>query len=371
MTETRSFPAQYFDGRTARSRDVIADVSAEGVRIREEDSLVLAVWRADAVRLAGGHRKGGAVRLRNGDSDAARLTIADAMAYALLKQLCPHLHRSAGRFRDNWKPIVAWSAGAIASIAFLLLVGVPFLAGLLASAIPPEAEAAWGEEIVDEAVAILSQRMGGGAEPRLCDGAAGKAALDRLAARLTAARDLPLMPEIHVLDAPTVNAFALPGGQIVLLSGLIDAAHDPAEVAGVLAHEIGHAVLRHPLEIVIEQAGLATLLGFLIGDVSGSTIIVAGTQFLLLASYTRAAEREADAVAVELLNEADISAEPMAAFFDRLAAESEPDGSALSMLRTHPLSDERADAIRTMATGKAAAMSESDWRALRAICDDD
>lgn len=370
MNALGAYAGAYFDGRTAQARDVTVECASGTVRILQPDGAVLAIWPAGEVRLAVRHRTGNALRLRCGTTDEARVTIADAAALAALEQCCPNLHRSADRIREHWRPLLLWGGGAIAAIVFLVAVGVPWLAGVAAQAVPYEVEAAWGDEVVDQAAGIISRFMGGGAEPRFCETPAGRAVLDRLVADLSRGSDLAIPVTVRVLDAPTANAITLPGGQILLISGLVAEAESGSEVAGVLAHEIGHVVHRHSLEGAIKSVGLATLLSLVVGDVTGGTIIIAGAQVLLETSYSRAAEREADAVAVALLNSADVSAEPVAAFFDRLANQDPDEPGLVEMISTHPPSQARAAAIRAAATGQGVAMSDADWQTLQHMCDD-
>lgn len=361
------FDGQYFDGRTARAHAVRVAVGPTGLSIVGADGVPRADWPADQVRLGAGIRRGEPLQLRCGDSEGARLSLP-AEAEAAVFRHCPKLHASAGRFRDNWKAVLFWTVGAIASVAFLLLVGVPWLATVAARNVPPSLEAQWGDDVADTIAEVFARR-GGMGRAVYCDTPAGRAALDRLTERLTAGADLPLPLTVRVLDVPVTNAVALPGGHILLFAGLIDDARDGDELAGVLAHEIGHAALRHPLELVFEQVGIATLLGLLLGDVSGSTVIIAGSQLLLVSSYSRDAEREADDAAVAMLNRAGIGAESMAAFFDRLTGMDPGGDDVFAMISTHPPSAELAAAIRAESTGDGAAMSDADWQAIRSMCD--
>ncbi|MEK9662335.1 MAG: M48 family metallopeptidase, partial [Alphaproteobacteria bacterium] len=187
---------------------------------------------------------------------------------------------------------------------------------------------------------------------------------------LTAGRDIGLPLRVRVLQTPAVNAITLPGGQIFVLSGLIDEAKGSGELAGVLAHEIGQVERRHPIEAAFKSIGFAALLSFVVGDVSGGTFIVAGSQALIESAFSRDAEREADESALDMLNRTGMSAAPMADFFDRLT-DMEPDAdSAFAMISTHPPSAERAAAIRAASTGDGSAMSAADWQAIRAICEE-
>ena len=100
-----------------------------------------------------------------------------------------------------------------------------------------------------------------------------------------------------VLKDRSVNAFAAPGGHVVVLSGLIDEAKSGDEVAGVLAHEIAHVIHRHPMESLVRAMGLAVLAEALSGDGLGGT----AAMLLAVTAYSREAEAEADATAVALL----------------------------------------------------------------------
>ena len=157
-----------------------------------------------------------------------------------------------------------------------------------------------------------------------------------------------------VVGVPQVNAFALPGGKIVVFSGLVREAARPEEIAGVLAHEIEHAVQRHSLQKMVRGAGIRAVAGLLLGDLGGAAgaIGAAGVQLQEL-SYGRDQEREADLAAIDLLDRAGIDPAGLPAFFDRLAAEEDggdtpapAPGKALSLLSTHPASAERSQALR-------------------------
>ena len=112
-----------------------------------------------------------------------------------------------------------------------------------------------------------------------------------------------------------VNAFALPGEQIVVLRGLIEEADSPDEVAGVIAHEMGHGLELHPETGIVKALGMSAAVLLIFGD--SSSIGNWGAHLLQL-SYTRSAEREADVHALRILKAADISPKGISDFFKRL-----------------------------------------------------
>jgi hypothetical protein len=209
---------------------------------------------------------------------------------------------------------------------------------------------------------------------RQCNAADGQAALDRLLSRLKPPQGFAEPIRISVADSDTINAFAAPGGHIVILRGLIDQAKSADEVAGVVAHEITHVQLRHPTKALIRAVGVSTLMQAL-GGQTGAFV----NQAVLL-SGSRDAERAADAGALELLARARISPAGMADFFRRMEARKsvhhESRGDALidrlgSFMATHPGNEERVNTIAQAgraATQSAPAMLDRDWESLRAIC---
>ena len=129
---------------------------------------------------------------------------------------------------------------------------------------------------------------------------------------------------VHVAQSEVVNAFALPGGIIVVNTGLIDATRRPEQLAGVLAHEIQHVERRHSLVAVIKDMGLRGLWLLVTGDLGGGVVGRAALELTAL-SFSRDAEAEADARGFEALVATGIDPSGMPEFFHVLAKE---DGAA-------------------------------------------
>jgi Zn-dependent protease with chaperone function len=359
-------PAHYFDGESARQIDAVVRISLENIVVRDGTGAVLAVWPADEVRLVSKPDYTQPLRLGRGKG-VARIVIDDSRHLTELERLYPELHRLRPRFREVWRPIALWSTVAVASLAFLFMVALPFAAREAAEAIPPDIEAQIGEAAAEQVVRLFSP----GREAVYCSSPEGDAALQALTQRFSQQLDLPFPLTVRVVKSPLVNAFTLPGGQVLLLSELLNFAESPEEVAGILAHEIGHALHRHPMEVFVKNVGSATLIGFLLGDVTGGSIIVALAQFTVNSAYTREAELEADTEAVELLNGAGIDGDGLVDFFDRIQARSGKLGEVLAVIGTHPATDERADFVRNNEAASGAALTDAQWRALKEICGDD
>ena len=148
------------------------------------------------------------------------------------------------------------------------------------------------------------------------------------------------MLEFRKSPAVGPNAFALPGGTVVLLDELVAAARHDDEIAAVLAHEIGHLVEQHTMRHVLQTSGAGVIVAAVIGDVlSLSSYAAAVPAFLLDAGYSRAFEREADDFGLGLLDRAGIDRGHFVRFLTRM--EQEHPSGVPGFLSTHPRAEER------------------------------
>jgi Zn-dependent protease with chaperone function len=177
--------------------------------------------------------------------------------------------------------------------------------------------------------------------------------LDDLGQTLVKKSGRPAIPyTFRVLDSPDVNAFALPGGFIFVNRGLIESADTKSELAGVLAHEIGHVVGRHGVEQARRgtflEAGLRAL-GGLFGDSRSADLgrmaseLVAAGAFM---RFSREAERQADRYGAQMLFDTGFNPQGMVSFFEKLAStgQSQP-GVVEKFFASHPSLQDRANNI--------------------------
>lgn len=222
-------------------------------------------------------------------------------------------------------------------LPLLLLVGfisqADRIAGAIAGKIPVEQEAALGRKVFASMKLTLKLRD---------DGPEAEAVRD-LGQRLT--QGSRYRYEFHVVEDEAINAFALPGGVIVVHSGLIKAAKRPEELAGVLAHEVQHVELRHSLHAMVKELGLRGLWGALTGDLGGT---LAGKAALKLTAlrFSRDAESEADKKGFETLVRLNIDPSGMVDFFGTMQKAGGATPPAL--LSTHPASEARQKELQAM-----------------------
>lgn len=248
-------------------------------------------------------------------------------------------------------------------VAFIVFVAIPALAPQIAAMIPAEKEIALGDQ-----TERLVKKIG--LFDRVCDEPEGKAALDKMVAALTGGMDLRIPVRADVVKSGMVNAFALPGGRVLIMKPLIAEAESAEEVAGVLAHEIGHVHNSDSTREMIRSSASAGVLGLFFGDFFGAGVIAGLGEHMANMSYTRDAERSADDFAVERLRASGTATEPMAQFFHRMG-EQVGDGEILGgYLNSHPGFAERE--AKLIAAGEGyepkPILTETEWQAMRAMC---
>ncbi len=373
--------ARFFDGEQGLRLDVDlqVDTAAETLRLTHPDlPMGSQYWPLWAIRALSDHaREDQMILTLLADSSldsslimTARLTVDEPEMIAILTRLCPDL-RKKDVARGTLRRVITWTGGAVGALALMIFVILPAMANTLAAYIPVEREVAWGKTVVRG-----MERFLGGSEAGslVCKNEEGIAALEAMTRRLTERQDLQYDLTIAVFDNRTVNAFAAPGGHVVILRGLIDKASSPDEVAAVLGHEIGHVESRDVTRNALRSAGSAGLLSLVLGDFAGGGAAVLIAEWTLNASYTREAEAEADLFALGMLDASGTDANGMADFFDKIT-ELQNRGSAMpGFLASHPDSAGRAAAARAFAErqgyGTTPILSAREWEALQNICDD-
>jgi Zn-dependent protease with chaperone function len=213
---------------------------------------------------------------------------------------------------------------------------------------------------------------------KICEEPRGLAALKQLTARLQPPQNSAVDVDIAVLQSKVPNAIALPGGKIYLFEALLDEAQSPDEVAGVLAHEIGHVAHRDGLRKMIQAGGTSYLLGLLFGDVTGGGAIVLVSRYLIDSAYSREAETAADDYAGSTMTALGRPAHAMALLLKRIEADKDEDEAKgegnesriPAFLSTHPVTDQRLKALEKQVPSRQGEplLTQEEWRALKEIC---
>ena len=350
-------PAFYFDGVTNRRHIVDLGFGADLSLL--EGGVMVASWPYDDLRAVDGAR--GTLRVKNiSGLPLARLDIFDTSAQAEIAARARYLQSGRGGGHAHTGRIVAWSLAAIVSIFLVVVYGTPLVANRLTPLIPLSFDRHLG------AMANNQVRMIFGG--RTCTNAEGRAAFSKLVETVRQASHLDVPLQTEVLASPIPNAFALPGGKIYLLNGLLQKAQSADELAGVVAHEMGHISHRDHTRVMIQRGGVSFLIGLLWGDITGSAAVIFVTRTLFEVSYSREAEQNADDFAIGAMHALGRSPAPMGELLFRITG-AERSGT-IGILASHPLTEDRRELMRRedrLATGPEI-LSDVEWEALKAIC---
>ncbi len=368
--------AEFFDGKSAMARLVNIQVRRDNLVI-SQNALPDIQWPLRNVELVSGGKPGQALRLKLRGDHGSRLTLPEGPAADTLIAVAPSILSAHKRRFWSGVGIAVASVLAIAAAGYATMAIAP---QVLARFIPDEVVNSFADGL-EKSVIKSSKR---------CDSPPGRDALNKIARRVVSGADDPPTFSLRVFDIRTggkkrlVNAFALPGGRMVFSAGLIENAGSADEVAGVMAHELGHVAHRHPEAAIVRVYGMQVFMSVFTAGQGADTISnIAG--LLAVLRYSRAAEVEADAYAVEVLDNAKVNPKGLQTFFRRLLKKNTgtgadrpgKDSSALKkriepftdLFSTHPGTSDRISSIKPRAGGTdPAILTDQEWNALKKIC---
>ena len=346
----------YFDGTSSRRHAAtlaFADVLAIMV-----DGEIKAKWPFADIRRA--DSAPGTLRVSCQSAPAlARLEIRDPKVAAELTSRAANLDEHHLGRRGIAK-IVGWSLAAAVSIVLVVLYGVPLAADRLAPLVPEAFERRFGDVAEKQVKLVFGDKV--------CDSRAGQAAFEKLVTKLRDAAGFDTTVQSIVLSSAIPNALALPGGKVIMLDSLIAKADNPDEIAGVIAHELGHLRHRDNMRGLIYNGGTSFLIGLLFGDITGSSAVIFASRTLVTSSHSREAETAADTFSIEIMKK--LGRPPKAMGELMLRVTGNEGGKGLTIISTHPLSEDRlARMSREDQTPKGPPLlTDAEWQALKGIC---
>lgn len=363
----QSWPARYLDGVTAHAQSVTVTPTAHGLEVRREGGGTV-VWPYADVSQTQGNYRGEHVRLERGREPAEAIIVDDV---AFLTQLYKVAPRAAGRFHNPSsrarRPalVVMALVAAIALGAGIYFWAIPATATFVAEQVP----VAWEEEL---GRTVANAMIGSTAK---CTDREVTRTVEDIVTRLAAT--VPANPytfRVSVIADETMNAFAAPGGHIVVYAGLLQRTERAEELAGVLAHEISHVVRRHGTKSLFRSVATSVFLSAVAGDASGAmSVVLESADTLSSLHYSRRAEDEADLDGLKMLAAARIDPHGLVDFFEKLRKKkAKTDAEYLRYLSTHPLTSDRIARLKaepSIESGPFAPLSSrTKWKKIVASC---
>jgi len=321
----RQFLAHYYDGVTAQRQTVRVTIQPGALTIHREGSQPV-WWDLRDVRPGESSIDGGPVRIERIESSREVLLFDDRSifdAIAAIDPASPFRRASKSRTSLAGKLLLLLLA-AIAVTAVLYLWVLPAAGSMVAERIPVEMEEALGESVARQLTLFET----------ICPDAVAQP-VEEVTRRL--AEQVPANPyriRVRVTNGELVNAFAAPGGAIVVFRGLVEKTGSPEELAAVLAHELTHVTQRHGTKAMMRSIAVWSIVTFLTGDASGAAAsLAAGLEQL---RFSREQEMLADRGAMDLFEKAGIEPQAMIRMFRKLEREAPGLSKRLSYLSTHP-----------------------------------
>ncbi|MBI1215272.1 MAG: M48 family metalloprotease [Alphaproteobacteria bacterium] len=350
-----SFTGRFYDGEGSTPQQVRVDASPGGLRLSGADGRTLRDWTWGEVFVVS--KPGGGMRATLGhEGDAARLAVPDAAWAPCVSPYIKEMHDGpgAGSFRF---------AAIVAACCVALIVALPYIMDDLALYVPE----AWQDTVGEQTVASITREAPACHAHRLAD-----TALSRLTKQLDAdGRGMKL----HIVASGEVNALTTTGHNLIVFAGLLRTASSQAELAGVLAHEIGHAHYHHAIRGLVRDQGMALLINGFAGG-NGASLGAANT--LLSLKGTRKFEAQADAYSLQAMTRNGYDPHGLIAFLTRMENLQKMEKYVPEWAMSHP-----GTAHRVATLTKAAAelpphpapyklpFSKAEWREIKHYCDDD
>ncbi|MEO8460899.1 MAG: M48 family metallopeptidase [Dokdonella sp.] len=327
----RTFAGRYFDGRSGIAHTVeLCALGSDALTIRGDG-----IERTESLSTLSITPRLARIDRSIAFADGARVQIADDASLDALFPQSNRLERFVDRLERRAYAVAAAVVICVVTLFAGFQWGVPWLADRIVEQIPAKVDHALGARVL-----TTLDQFG------LSDSTLSAARQNELRERFSVlARELPATRNARVQfrDAPSVgaNAFALPGGTVVVTDQLVEMLDDDREFDAVVAHELGHEHGRHALRQTLRSSFVLIVAAFFTGDVSSASAVVVGVPtFLLRSHYSRGFEAEADAYGFALLSRHDESPHWFARTMTKLQA-ANPDSAELPYLSSHPATAQR------------------------------
>jgi Zn-dependent protease with chaperone function len=320
MVPPHALATRWFDGRNPRARPVRIHREGDVLVVVCEDDPVPRRYPLSDVRWPERRSHG---QRQTDLPDGSTLQHADSAEWDLWWAALGLQESRVVGWMQSWRATLVAMAGTVAFLAVAWVWGVPLLSTTLAHLVPQSLERTIGRQGMEQLDRLFLA-------PSALAPAEQEAVRARFAATLQRAFPDGGLPRwqlsFHASKALGANAFALPGGYIVMTDELVVMLRDqPDVITGVLAHELGHVEHRHGLDLMVRASLVSAMVGVVLGDASGFLATVPAT--LVTQAYSRDAEREADEFSAHTLDRGGISPAVMVTFFERLVRQGEPAGS--------------------------------------------
>lgn len=334
-----TFNGKYFDGKSSTGYQATITLNTFDITIQYTDApghVKETRWNTDLI-----HKNDFAehdrVHLKYGDFPHQYLEVEDKNIEAALKEKYPNaaFHKTVYNkmFSTGVAGLAVMALATLGFIALCYFVIIPSAAEALATQLPVSYEKQLGEAVYNNMTQYEQTNDS-------CS-----ALMNRFFKELNYKTEYPI--EITVVRSNIVNAYALPGGHIVVYEGIINKMENSEELVALLSHEFSHVQFKHSTKNICRSLSSYLLISLIVGDAGGITaVVLQNADQLKQLGYSRSLEEEADREGMKLMQQNNIDLEGMRGLFKALKAE-EQGAEVPAFLSTHPLTSERIKAVTT------------------------
>ena len=359
--------ARYFDGKTSAAQNVTVIIDDRDVLIADPDGEICKIARQDLL-LCEKPETNRPLRLRRAQDNGMRI-VFDAQDASSVADALRHGSPAVAvdeASRKSMTRLISGIVGFTVLVGLTIWLGVPVAVNIVADHYPRQSEIALGKAGREQILFALEQLEDDFA---VCTPKnAAHRAVQQIVAQLSSSKPFEYDYDVTFVRSKIPNALALPGGQVLVFSGLLDIMESPEAFTGVLAHEIGHSEKHHGLRNMFSNIAVTQLIRLISG---GSAMVPA--EFILQQGYTRDMEREADQFALETMERANIRMTDTAVLFGKLNKTLKDDAHGLDlpeMFSSHPDMEARIAQFENAPSTGAVDINGQEWQALKSACDE-
>lgn len=361
-----NYRGYYYDGVKPIRYEVEVTITRDGLRIQKPGHITTSLWNISEFSQVNDPFIDSEIRLEKGSDIPEILIIKDLSFVEALKSISPD---SKSRFKDTtgrpkWiSTIIYLSIAAVVVSITLYMWVLPNMAGFIAKRIP----VSWEQRLGRGYKEFFTQSFD------VCEQEELHQQVERIQSQLlNTISNSRYKYNITILDFNMVNAFALPGGEIVLFRGLIEKSNRPEELAGVMAHEIQHVEQRHSTKILIKDKSLDIILSAVTGNSSGVGSTLNATKILGSLAYRRDEESSADKQGLEMLMKAEVDPNGLIDFFKIIDKEHGDVPDVFKYVSTHPNTQDRINTLKDMIRQSDFVanklLPDVDWEKTKMLC---
>ena len=360
------YDAFFYDGQSANQNKAKIQITSDGLSIIYNNDIGL-VWSYDDIhqdKEVYSDRETHLINLKYPDQ---KLVVEEPDFLSVISRIFPSL-----RLNEPSKLISVRRMAILGSLLLIVLIPVfyfvliPSFSEIVAQKLPVSFE----KNLSEPYLSLLVP------EESLCSNNDNYVKIEKIFKTLTdTISESEYEFKLFVVKSNILNAFALPGGYVVIYSGLLEKTDRPEQLAGVLAHEIQHITKRHGTEALVKDYSLGFLISAITNDTKTMQTTLGLAKFIGLMKYSRESENEADVGGIKMLKSAKVDPQGMVEFFEIIDKHTGDVSDSLEYISTHPQTKDRIYKLKELTKGVKYKpiyfYSSKEWAEIKKVCDDD